>query len=61
MNKHIHLRKVSSHIIAVRNKPHHYGNSRAIWDHTVLSATGRGDIPAFKAGTRFRDPKGMQG
>jgi len=19
--------------------PHHYGNSRAIWDHTVLTAT----------------------
>ena len=37
MNKHIHLRKVSNHIIAVRNKPHHYGNSRAIWDHTAAT------------------------
>ena len=27
--------------------PHRYGNSRAIWDHTVLPAV-RGDIPAFK-------------
>jgi len=25
--------------IAVRNKPHRYGNSRAIWNHTVLPAT----------------------
>jgi len=25
--------------IAVRNKPRHYGNSHAIWDHTVLPAT----------------------
>jgi len=25
--------------IAVRNTPHRYGNSRAIWDHTVLPAT----------------------
>jgi len=25
--------------IALRNKPHRYGNSRAIWDHTVLPAT----------------------
>jgi len=25
--------------IAVRKKPHHYGNSHAIWDHTVLLAT----------------------
>ena len=25
--------------IAVRKKPHRYGNSRAIWDHTVLPAT----------------------
>ena len=25
--------------ISVRKKPHSYGNSRAIWDHTVLPAT----------------------
>jgi len=25
--------------IAVRKKPHRYGNSCAIWDHTVLPAT----------------------
>ena len=25
--------------IAVRKKPHRYGNSRTIWDHTVLPAT----------------------
>ena len=25
--------------IAVRNTPHRYGNSHAIWDHTVLPAT----------------------
>jgi len=24
---------------AVRNTPHRYGNSHAIWDHTVLPAT----------------------
>jgi len=24
--------------IAVRNTPHHCGNSHAIWDHTVLPA-----------------------
>ena len=27
--------------IAIRKKPHRYGNSRAIWDHTVLPATGQ--------------------
>jgi len=50
--------------IAVRKKPHRYGNSRAICDHTVLPATRRGDIPAFtpaEAGTRSSDPGGMQG
>ena len=25
--------------IGVRNTPHRYGNSHAIWDHTVLPAT----------------------
>jgi len=25
--------------IAVLKKPHRYGNSRAVWDHTVLPAT----------------------
>jgi len=34
-------------IATVHNKPHWYGNSRAIWDHTVVSATWLGDIPAF--------------
>ena len=45
--------------IAVCKKPHCYGNSRAMWDHT-----GRGDIPALtpaEAGTRLSDPVGMQG
>jgi len=35
-----------------------------MWDHTVLPAARRGDIPAFtpaEAGTRFTDPGGMQG
>jgi len=27
--------------IAVRKQPHRYGNSSAIWDHTVLLATWR--------------------
>ena len=31
--------KKSKRSIAVRNTPHRYGNSRAIWDHTVLPAT----------------------
>jgi len=33
------------------------------WDHTVLPP-GSGDFPAFtlaEAGTRFSDPRGMQG
>ena len=30
---------VKKRSIAVRKKPHRYGNSRAIWDHTVLPAT----------------------
>jgi len=30
--------KVIYAVIAVRNVLHHYGNSRAIWDHTVLPA-----------------------
>jgi len=37
--------KVSKWHIAVCSQHHCYGNSRAIWDHTVLSA--RGDNPAF--------------
>ena len=31
--------KQSKRSIAVSDSPHHYGNSRAIWDHTVLPAT----------------------
>ena len=31
--------KVSKRSIAVRDSPHRYGNSHAIWDHTVLPAT----------------------
>ena len=55
----------SKRIIAVSDSPHRYGNSHAIWDHTVLPATlhGRGDIPAVtptEAGTRLSDPGGMQ-
>jgi len=29
----------SKRSIAVSDSPHHYGNSHAIWDHTVLPAT----------------------
>jgi len=25
--------------MVVRNRPHRYGHSRTVWDHTVLSAT----------------------
>jgi len=35
-----------------------------MWDHAVLPATGRGDIPALTpaiAGIEFCDPGGMQG
>jgi len=32
-------KKVKVRSIAVRKQPHCYGNSRAIWDHTVLPAT----------------------
>ena len=32
-------KKVKVRSIAVRKQPHRYGNSRAIWDHTVLPAT----------------------
>jgi len=28
-----------SKVNGVQNMPHHYGNSRAMWDHTVLPAT----------------------
>jgi len=38
--------KKSKRSIAVSDSPHRYGNSHAIWDHTVLPAPGRGDIPA---------------
>jgi len=31
--------KVKVRTIAVCKQPHRYGNSRAIWDHTVLPAT----------------------
>jgi len=39
---------------------HPYGNSHAMWDHIVLPATRRADIPALipaEAGTRFNDPE----
>jgi len=39
--------------------PHSYGNSHAIWDHTVLPATWQ--IPTFTWANRFRNPGGMQG
>jgi len=48
--------------ITVHKMPHNYGNSCAIWDHTVLPA--RGDIPVVtpaEAGTRLSDPGGIQG
>jgi len=32
------------------NQPHHYGNSHAILNHTVLPATRQSDIFAFKKG-----------
>jgi len=31
--------KVSKRSIAISDSPHCYGNSHAIWDHTVLPAT----------------------
>jgi len=31
------------------------GNSHATWDHTVLPATGRGDIPALTPATLVLD------
>jgi len=34
-----HIKVKGKRSIAVRKKPHRYGNSRAIWDHTVLPAT----------------------
>jgi len=49
--------------IAVSNLPHRYGNSHAIWDHTVLPAIRqrRHSLPyPSKAGFRDSDPWGMQ-
>ena len=44
--------------------PRRYGNSRAIWDHTVLPATRQrwhSHLYPSTAGTRFSNPRGMQG
>ena len=44
--------------------PNRYGNSRAIWDHTVLPATRQrwhSRLYPSEAGTRLSDPGGMQG
>ena len=44
--------------------PHCYGNSRAMWDHTVLHTTRQmwhSHLYPSKAGTRFSDPGGMRG
>jgi len=49
--------------MAVRNVtlPHHYGNSHAIWDNTVLPAEVTSPpLPPAEAGNRFSDPGGMQ-
>jgi len=48
--------------IAVHKQPHHYGNSRAIWDHRVLPAevTFPPLFQPVKAGTSSSDPEGMQ-
>jgi len=58
--------EVYEHSSSQSNLPHRYGNSHAIWDHTVLRylPPDRGDIPAFtpaEASTRLSDPGGMQG
>jgi len=45
--------------------PHRYGNSRAIWDHSVTCHLAEVTFPPLpqliKAGTRISDPGGMQG
>ena len=54
--------KVKKPDIAVCNKPHRYGNSRAISDHTVLPEVTFPPLPQpIKAGTWFSAPRGMQG
>jgi len=53
-----HISRSSS----LSKSPHRY-EKHAIWDYTVLPATGSGDFPTFtpaKAGTQFSDPRGMQ-
>ena len=52
--------------IAVRNTPHRYGDSHAIYGITRKCCLpyGRCGIPAFtptESGTRFSDPGGMRG
>jgi len=52
--------------IAVRNVtlPNHWGNSDAIWDHTVLHATRQSwhsRLHPAEVGTRFSDPERTQG
>jgi len=53
-------------VYQLANMPHRYVNSRAIWIHTVLPATRqRWQLPQLprpiKTGTRFSDPRRMQG
>jgi len=41
---------------------HHYGNSRAIWDHSVTCHPAEMTFPPLPQPiTRFSDPRGMQG
>jgi len=57
--------KVKSPGVAVCSMPHCYGNSRAIWDHSVICHPVEVTFPPlpqpFKAGSRFSGPGGMQG
>jgi len=62
----LQLRKKSNTDIAVRHisrHAHRYGNSTAVWNHTVFPATRQrwhSRLNPSKAGTRFSDPGGMQ-
>ena len=50
--------------IAVRKKPHRYGNSRAIWDHPVLPATRQSwysRLHPSRSWYSIKRPGGMQG
>jgi len=62
MSSGLYLENMKVRSIAACNQPHRYGNSSAIMgSHTPAEVTSPPLPQPIKAGTRFSDPRKMQG